>query len=278
MRSILVPLEESDMLASVLQTAAVAAQEWSSYLEGLYVRREFAGTIPLDSGVPVLIEDLRRDEWDRVQRAHALFNTVMGERNIPVDGRSGASGPMAHFRAETPPGEAFVARHARLFDLTVLGQPARGMAAPRITTIEAVLFESGRPLLLAPPLPPKRLGESVVIAWNGSTETARTLAVARPILERARRVVVLSVEGGMVDGPDGDDVVRSLDRTGIVAQARHVPQHHGTGETILEETRALGGDFIIKGAYTRSRLRQMIFGGATRVILEMAQVPVFMAH
>jgi Universal stress protein UspA and related nucleotide-binding proteins len=278
MQSILVPLEESDMLASVLQMAAVAAQEWGSYLEGLYVRREYIGTVPLNGGIPVVIEELRRDEWERVRQAHALFDKVMGERNIPLDAGPGGIRPTAHFRADAPPGEAFVARHARLFDITVLGQPARRESAPRMATVEAVLFESGRPLLLAPPMPPDRFGETVVVAWNGSTETARTLAFARPILQRARRVIVLSVEGGMVDGPNGEDVVRSLDRTGIVAQARHVPQHHGTGETILEETRALGGDLLIKGAYTQSRLRQMIFGGATRLILEMAHVPVFMAH
>jgi Universal stress protein UspA and related nucleotide-binding proteins len=278
MRSILVPIEESDVLPSVLQTAALTARAWDSYLEGLYVRSVYAGTIPLIGGVPVVIEELRHDEWEGIRRAHAQFDAVMRKMNIPLGEAADRGGLAAHFRAEAPPGDAFVAEHARLFDLTVLGQPARGDAAPRLSTVEAVLFESGRPLLLAPPLPPERLGETVVIAWNGSTETARTLAFARPILERAHYVIVLSVEGGMVDGPSGEEVVRYLTRTGITARARHAPQHHGTGETILEETRELGGDLLIKGAYTQSRLRQMIFGGATRHILEMAHVPVFMAH
>ncbi|MCW2239022.1 universal stress protein [Azospirillum canadense] len=278
MQSILVPIEESDVLPSMLQTAALAARAWGSYLEGLYVRREYAGTVPVIGGVPVVIEELRHDEWERIRRAHAQFDAVMREMNIPLVEAADGGGLAAHFRAEAPPGDTFVAQHARLFDLTVIGQPARGDAAPRLSTVEAVLFESGRPLLLAAPQPPERLGETVVIAWNGSTETARTLALARPILERAHRVVVLSVEGGMVDGPSGEEVVRYLARTGLTAQARHVPQHHGTGETILEETRALGGDLLIKGAYTQSRLRQMIFGGATRHILDMAHVPVFLAH
>jgi nucleotide-binding universal stress UspA family protein len=67
-------------------------------------------------------------------------------------------------------------------------------------------------------------------------------------------------------------------RAGIPAQALHVPQRRGTGETILEQTRQLGGDLLIKGAYTQSRLRQMILGGATSHILAMTNVPVFMAH
>jgi nucleotide-binding universal stress UspA family protein len=89
---------------------------------------------------------------------------------------------------------------------------------------------------------------------------------------------VLTVEGGMVAGPLGDEVVRSLGRAGIPAQALHVQQHRGIGETILEQTRKLGADLLVKGAYTQSRLRQMILGGATSHILSMANVPVFMAH
>jgi len=147
-----------------------------------------------------------------------------------------------------------------------------------MAVLETILFDSGRPVLVAPPSPPARIGETIVIAWNASTETARTVAFARPLLEQANRIVVLTVEGGLVAGPLGDEVARSLGRAGIPAQALHVPQHRGIGETILEQTRLLGGDLLIKGAYTQSRLRQMILGGATSHILAMSNVPVFMAH
>jgi nucleotide-binding universal stress UspA family protein len=50
------------------------------------------------------------------------------------------------------------------------------------------------------------------------------------------------------------------------------------GETILRKAAELGCDLIVKGAYTQSRLRQMIFGGTTRHILTNANLPVLMAH
>ena len=96
--------------------------------------------------------------------------------------------------------------------------------------------------------------------------------------EQAERVFILSVEGGMVAGPSAEEAARYLTRSGVPAQAMHVPQNRGVGETSLEHAKALEVDLIIKGAYTQSRLRQMIFGGATSHILSMANVPVLLAH
>jgi nucleotide-binding universal stress UspA family protein len=279
MKNLLIPVEESELLPSVLQTAALVARRFGSYLEGLHVRPDFAGSIAASGmGAPYIIEEFRREDWEGIRHAHRTFEVYLRERHIPVDTGAAGNGPSAVFRAEAPPGDEFIGQHARLFDLTIVGQPSHGGAPPRMAVLETVLFDSGRPILVAPPVSPSRLGETIVIAWNASTESARTVAFARPLLEQAGRVFVLTVEGGMVDGPSGDEAARYLKRSGIPAQALHVPQHHGIGETILEQTHKLGADLLIKGAYTQSRLRQMILGGATSHILTMANVPVFMAH
>jgi nucleotide-binding universal stress UspA family protein len=279
MKNLLIPIEESEFLPSVLQSAVLVGRRFNSYLEGLHVRPDFAGSIAASGvGAPYVIEEFRREDWEGIQRAHRTFENFMRERDVPVATEADANSPWACFRAEAPPGDEFIGQHARLFDLTIVGQPSRGATPPRMAVLETLLFDSGRPVLLAPPSPPPRIGETIVIAWNASTETARTVAFARPLLEKAGRVVVLTVEGGMVAGPLGSEVVRSLNRAGIPAQAVHVQQHRGIGETILEQTRKLGADLLIKGAYTQSRLRQMILGGATSHILAMANVPVFMAH
>jgi nucleotide-binding universal stress UspA family protein len=279
MKNLLIPIEESELLPSVLESAILVARRFGSYLEGLHVRPDFAGSIAASGvGAPYVIEEFRREDWEGIQRAHKTFGAFMREHEIPCDTNADVSNPWACFRAEAPPGDEFIGQHARLFDLTIVGQPSRGATPPRMAVLETVLFDSGRPILVAPPSPPVRIGETIVVAWNASTETARTVAFARPLLEQADRVVVLTVEGGLVAGPSGDEVARSLSRAGIPAQAIHVQQHRGIGETILEQSRKLGADLLIKGAYTQSRLRQMILGGATRHILSMASVPVFMAH
>lgn len=280
MKSILVPIEETDFLESVLKTALLTARTFDGYIEGLHLRPDFTGVIAAAGmGASVLLEDFQRDDWDRIQTSHRRFDAFMSGQGVPLTTDRPASGPWAAFRAEAPPGDAFLGQHARLFDISVFAQPPGRAEPPRTASLETALFESGRPILVAPPEPPTALGKTVVIAWNASTETARTLAVARPFLERAERVLVLTTEGAMVEGPSGNDVVQYLGRAGIAAQARHVgSSRRGPGETILDEARNAGADLLIKGAYTQSRLRQMIFGGATSHILAMATMPVLMAH
>jgi nucleotide-binding universal stress UspA family protein len=118
-----------------------------------------------------------------------------------------------------------------------------------------------------------------VIAWNGSTEQARATAFAMPLLRGASRVAVVTVEGGTVPGPTGAQLARYLQRNGIPAEPLTVfPERRSTGEALLAKADALGCDLLVKGAYTQSRLRQMIFGGMTRHILASAQLPVLMAH
>jgi len=149
-----------------------------------------------------------------------------------------------------------------------------------MTTLEAALFESGRPVLLAPPSPRPQMGTNVLIAWNCSTEQARATAFAMPLLERASRVVVLTVEGGAaVPGPTGQQLCRYLQLSGVPARSLTVSlDGRLTGEAVLVHANALGYDLLIKGAYTQSRLRQLVFGGTTRYILNNATLPVFMAH
>jgi hypothetical protein len=210
MKNLLIPIEESEFLPSVLQSAVLVARRFGSYLEGLHVRPDFAGSIAASGmGAPYVIEEFRREDWEGIQRAHKTFGAFMREREIPVDTEAHAGDPWSAFRAEAPPGDEFIGQHARLFDLTIVGQPSRGATPPRMAVLETVLFDSGRPILVAPPSPPPRIGETIVIAWNASTETARTVAFARPLLEQADRVVVLTVEGGLVVGPSGDEMARS---------------------------------------------------------------------
>jgi nucleotide-binding universal stress UspA family protein len=146
--------------------------------------------------------------------------------------------------------------------------------------IESGLFESGRPILLSPPSPPSQIATNVLIAWNCSTEQARAIALAMPILQKADRVTVLTVIGGTgVVGPSAEQLIRYLQCNGIVAKSMRVElDGRNTGEAILASAQSLGCDLLIKGAYTQSRLRQWIFGGATQHVLENAALPVLLAN
>ena len=170
--------------------------------------------------------------------------------------------------------------YGRVFDVIVLGKPGRNPRGSQMSTLEAALFESGRPVLLAPPSPRPQMGENVMIAWNCSTEQIHAIAFAMPILKRASRVIVLTVEGGAaVPGPTGEQLCRYLQLNGVPAKPLTVGlDGRLTGEAVLAHASALNCDLLIKGAYTQSRLRQFILGGTTRYILSNALLPVLMAH
>ena len=92
-------------------------------------------------------------------------------------------------------------------------------------------------------------------------------------------MLVLQVEGGTVPGPSAQEAARQLRRNGIPADGKIVAtQRRSTGETILAEAGNWDADLLVKGAYTQSRLRQMIFGGMTSHILAEATLPVLMSH
>jgi nucleotide-binding universal stress UspA family protein len=175
-------------------------------------------------------------------------------------------------------GRDFLASYARVFDVTVVGRPESVSDGPRMGALEAALFESGRPVLLAPPNGHRTLGENILIAWNGTPEAARTVAFAKPLLRRARHVCVVTLEGGQQPEPSGEHLARYLQLNGISCEARSVDAAPERGAAFLAEAQRLGSDLVVKGAYTQSRLRQMIFGGATRHVVTEATVPVLLAH
>ena len=110
---------------------------------------------------------------------------------------SQGSGARFRWRGGPPIEDGALGSLARVHDITVLSRP--GSRGARTTAFEAALFDSGRPVLMAPPQPPKTLGERILIHWNASPETARTILVAMPILRKAKQVSLIAVEGSVGD-------------------------------------------------------------------------------
>ena len=271
MRTILVPVEPHDLILSVLETARLLAQRFDARVEGFAARSILTGFAVGDIAILTKPE---LDDAELVRHARRVFEDHMLSRGVPRDG----SGPSFAWRGDAPPGDGFVGSYGRAFDVTVVGRPGAAGTSPRMSLVEAALFESGRPILVAPPEPPRTLGEVIAIAWNGSTETASTVALAMPLLRRAARVLVLGIEG-WGETPGAERLTLYLERNGIRAETVVAPaQGRNIGGAILARAAALGCDLLVKGAYTQSRLRQMVVGGATIHILTRTTLPVFMAH
>jgi nucleotide-binding universal stress UspA family protein len=282
-KSILVPVEDGAGLQAQLATALLVAASSGAHIDGAAPRAVFGAYVFSDgmsAATTTALESFEQDETARVERMQAAFREFMREPDVAWgDPLKPSTRPTADWLHEIAPGDEAIGQLARLYDLTVLARPLSDAPVPRAALLETVLFEGGRPILVAPPEAPASLGEVVLVAWNGSTESARAITFAQPFLGRAKRVVVLAVEGGSVPGPNVGEVERALCRAGIAAEASGVrPEGRPVGEVILAEAAKMGADLLVKGAYTHSRLRQMIFGGATSHILSEAKLPVLLAH
>jgi nucleotide-binding universal stress UspA family protein len=277
-KTILVPTYRHDLMNATLETAFLLARKFDSYIEGFALRTAIPAALAVGDVTAVPIPAVEGEVAEHEKRSRSLFENFMQQHGVPSGGHTNVLS--CDWLENASDGDHFVGSHGRVFDVIVLGRPSRDPQGPRMTTLEAALFESGRPVLIAPPLPRAQMGTNVLVAWNCSTEQARATAFAMPILRRAQRVAVLTVEGGAaVPGPTGEQLCRYLQLNGVPAKPLTVGLGGRlTGEAILTHANALGCDLLIKGAYTQSRLRQLIFGGTTRYILSKAELPVLMAH
>jgi nucleotide-binding universal stress UspA family protein len=174
--------------------------------------------------------------------------------------------------------------HARYVDLAVVGQ---GIDVDDPTGALSVLPEelalsTGRPVLVVPRYGTfAAFGDHVLVGWNASREAARAVNDALPLLRRAQRVTVLSIDPG--DHPDrripGADITLHLARHGVNAVAAQTRGADiSVGDVLLSYAADVGADLIVCGAYGHSRLREMVLGGATRHLLQHMTVPVLMSH
>jgi nucleotide-binding universal stress UspA family protein len=271
--------------APVLEAALRAAERFDSHIVGLHsLTTEYAVVFGGEMGFSISSEvdrTLEREGHERRDQARRLFREFMTAHGVPIGAvPPGHNGASASWREEDGRQNAVVGMIGRVYDLILVEQPEK-LASIAEATLEDALFESGRPVLMVPQKMPATLGEVVAIAWNGSTETAVTVAMGMPFLKQAKHVVIVAVGPQHMPepGPEGEELARTLERHGIDVSLRTAyGRQKAQGESFLKEAMDAGADLLLKGAYTQSRIRQMIFGGGTRHIIMEAQLPVLMAR
>jgi nucleotide-binding universal stress UspA family protein len=171
---------------------------------------------------------------------------------------------------------------ARLHDLNILAQPDRSNPSQTDFLCEAVLFGSGRPMLMIPYIhrgPFK--SDRMLICWDGGTPAARAVHDAKPFLHKATTIDVVTVN-------ENEDTASEVSSTALITHlARHdlsVRSHRITADTsnihnaILSLAADNGTDLIVMGGYGHSRLREFILGGTTRGMFESLTIPALISH
>jgi nucleotide-binding universal stress UspA family protein len=147
-----------------------------------------------------------------------------------------------------------------------------------------VMLASGRPVLAIPYAGQfEQIGERVLVAWNASREATRAVNDALPLLMGAKAVTILAVNPKHGIEGHGDvpaaDIALHLARHGVKAEAAHtIAKDISEGDALLSYAADLGADLIVAGGYGHSRAREMVFGGATRTLLQEMTVPMLLSH
>jgi nucleotide-binding universal stress UspA family protein len=283
-RKLLLPLTGTAAGESALTTALIAARLWNAHVLALHVRVDSRDVAPLaGEGLSgAMIEEMmtatERESAERAHAVHAMFDRFVVEHQVALTApQFGLDHATASFAAVTGREEDIVAQQARLADLTIVPHPDSGDEVSSSDALHAVLFDSGRPVMIAPHTPPATIGTRICIGWNGTAESASGVQAVLPWLARAEAVQVLTAEGYQRRGPEGQDLADYLALHGIkVDVATFKPVEKTVGSGLLKAARDFGADLLAMGAYSHSRLRQLILGGVTRVVLERAALPVIM--
>ncbi|HEY6919095.1 MAG TPA: universal stress protein [Tabrizicola sp.] len=278
-RSLLTVAASTEGVLGTVTAAAQIAATMDAHLDvlALGVDRTQVGYSYVGSGAVVIAAAMDRAESD-AREAEAALNAALGAQGLTL--RSSVESVVTQLGALTD----VVAARARYADLTVLPLPygkARGVEDEAIT--EAALFEGMSPVLIVPPAgmktaQPKR----ILLAWNQSREALVAARRAMPFLKRAEMVQIVVVDPP-AHGPERSDpgglLCQLLVRHGVKAEvsvlARTLPR---VSEVLARQARDADADLLVMGAYGHSRFREAILGGATRDMLEHADVPVFLAH
>lgn len=274
-KDLLVIVDNDPACASRVEVARRLAEAHEAHLTGLHV-------MPMPRPMPMYPEVAMSTSLETRQRRE-LEEAAARAATLFQDRTRGTAARTEWRVVEGHPLEV-VTVHARYADLIVLGQGRDlGETSADLSSLPAdLVLAVGRPVLVVPRYGDfPSVGAKILVAWDASREATRAVHDALPLLRRAGKVTVLSIDPEDTGEPRtaGGDISLHLARHDVPVQTATLGGADiAVGDLILSYGADHGIDLIVMGAYGHTRLRELILGGATRHLLRSMTVPVFMSH
>jgi nucleotide-binding universal stress UspA family protein len=224
------------------------------------------------------------DVWIQERQADMMR---LVDRNEALEGLVSRLGVSCDISTEYPEGgwaDDVIGRRARYADLTFMGPDMLKSGRLMQKIVEGALFASGKPLLIVPEnTRPTLAPQTIVVGWDARIEASRAVREALDMMKGASqvRLTLIDPEQGEVAHGDepGADAAAYLSRHGIKVTVDRLPSGGDSVATVLTRHAVdCGADLLVMGGYGHSRLRERVFGGVTRKMLEQPKVPILMAH
>ena len=285
-RNILVPLSNPSLDTHAMEAAVSVALQLGAHLEVMFIRDTNAdgfGFISsrLGSGLyQEVLEKLQAEIEEQDKDAHQNFQNFIAGKKIAISGDpSSEVAATASWQSHSGIPADVVTRLGGAFDLIVVSHPTLELTGASRELLEAAIFGSARPVLLASKNAPSPIGKSVLLAWNRGIQSNRALTGSMPFLGLAEKVVIVTVTTGAKHGPEPEDIAANLAWHGVSAEVRRIrPNSRPVDQIILDEAHNVGADLLVMGAYSQSRMRERIMGGVTRAMLSDADLPILMVR
>ncbi len=276
-KTLMVHLNEEHRADGLIAGATALAKTFGAHLVGLCVLPPIIIVPGAEGGGGAVIED-HRDS----------YRSQMTNMRDAFAGKTKAAGVSAEWREidaqdVNPFGDvgSVVVMEARSADLVIAGQEnPEWLLSGQLDVIEPLILESGRPVLLLPRAPQARMPAArILAAWDGRREATRAIYDAMPFLQSAQRVDLVSIDETATAGKQLPNISATLQRHGVKSEPLQTIKSDGNvGAALLEKAQADGCDMLVMGCYGHSRLREFVFGGASRHVLEHMNVPILMSH
>jgi nucleotide-binding universal stress UspA family protein len=277
-KTILVSLNEIPRLPQLIDAAARLGGAFDAHVTGLYVvpAVQFYPSVGYEA-MPQYFDGNQVYFKDHARAAEEAFTRTMSANGVrhEFELANGASPDVA---------DDVVAR-GRCADLILLSSISPDQpAGVEPDFVEQIVISSGRPVIILPVAGEARLNmDRVVLAWDGGREAARAAFDATPLLKMADRVFITRIdpqkERGLKNAVPGIDLAEMLARHGIKAEVKNISAAgEDAGHALITCASDEGCGLIVMGAYGHSRLREYIFGGTTRHMLQSMDRPVLMSH
>ena len=283
-KTIMVPIGNPDRAHEPLAVALGMARRFNAHVLGVHIMPDAKSLLPYATlglseklAASVLVAADRNSE-EIADRARAVFEAECDGAGVPIaDAPSASEGATASVLVERGRATTIIAERGRLADMIVSRRPDTVHPSP--PQLEAMLRETGRPVLLVPTGTSEVRASNIAVGWNGSSESASAVNAALPLMAAADTVNVLTTKKRAAMCPSANDVVEYLGWHGVTAGV-HVMNtaSRSVGEALAVEAGQLGVDLLVIGSYSRRRLREMVVGGVTGYLLEKANLPIMMVH
>lgn len=278
MKVICVPVVDRPECAVALNTAFKLSQTMDTAVIGYHLRDHGASAVRLPDEVSAMVKgegncDSTPHKYQ--ESAEKLF-AQLAENHGYTYKKKACKAPVALWQAKTGSPDKLFSIVGPVTDLIVVSRPKKGAKVARKFMLSALL-NSAKPVLILPQKATNTVGKRICIAWNQSPEAARAVAAAMPLIKQAEQVTIMTNGQQNKLGPKARHLKDYLTMHGVTSNHIKLKNKKDTN-ALVKAYKETESDLLVMGAYSKSRLRQIIFGGVTEHMLFSADIPVLMLH